>query len=238
MPGTNVAIHSKLLCFGRIEGGLEAVYKAIREIIGKSATIVVPAYTLKMSADEPFDPLVTKPQSMGSLSDYFFRRKTIVRTVTPLHSHFIDGPLQKTLVDANKNIAMGPQSFFQIMQDEGFKLLLLGCSFQEGATFIHHVEACVGVYYREWITLKKLVKHPDGIPIGFDLKYYARKNDCDLQTNFNVIQDRLTLLGVCKKVSFNFCHSYFMDMQDVKVTVQEALKSNPTILMANEYDRT
>lgn len=234
--GMNVSIHSKLICFGRIEGGVEALHNVIREIIGENATIVVPAYTLNHSSDEIFNPEVTRPQSMGSLSDYFFNSGNFCRTVTPLHSHFIDGPLQKKIMNADQNISMGPGSIFQVMLDEGFKLLLLGCSFQEGATFIHHVEACIGVAYREWINLKRIVAHPNQTPKEFNLRYYARRHNCGLQTNLDMIQNELSILGIPRKVRFNFCHSYFMDMLELKNSVEKLMSINHNILMVEKYE--
>lgn len=230
----NISIHSNLLCFGRIQGGLEGLYGAIRDVIGKKATIIVPAYTLNIPAETPFNPRTTKPQSMGSFSDYFFSRQNVVRTVTPLHSHFIDGPLKKMLLASDHHVSMGPGSIFEVMQDADFSLLLLGCSFQEGASFIHHIEACRGVCYREWVSLKRIVTHSDNKNREFNLKYYARKRDSRLKTNLEVIQDEILRLKLCTRVPFNFCSSYLMNLAELKDTVGKIMDVNPTILMEVE----
>ena len=232
--GMNVAIHSKLLCFGRIEGGIGTLYKAIREIVGENATIIVPAYTLNIASDGMFNPEVTEPQSMGGLSNYLFNKGKFCRTLNPLHSHFIDGPLRKRMMNADQNISMGPGSIFQVMQDEGFKLLLLGCSFQEGATFIHHIEACKGVPYREWINLKRTVTLPNQTPKEVNIRYYARRQNCGLQTNLDAIQDKLLTLNALRKVRFNFCDSYFMDMLELVNAVEKLMVANHNILMVEK----
>ena len=41
------------------------------------------------------------------------------------------------------------------MKKNNFKLILLGCEPNQGATYLHHLEAIYGVPYRKWITIKK-----------------------------------------------------------------------------------
>jgi aminoglycoside N3'-acetyltransferase len=232
--GMNIAIHSNMVSFGRLEGGLDSAYSVIRRMIGESATVVVPTYTPKLSPDSAFNPDKTLPQSMGVLSNFMMHRERSVRTVTPIHSHAIEGPLKRKLCAADHNISMGPGSIFQAMQDEGFYLLLLGSNFQQGATFVHHVEACTGVYYREWLELKRKVVQADGAVKDFKLRYYGRNQESGLKTNLNLLQNKLEASGFCTKVSIKQSASYLMNLLDLFDVTQQLIISQPNIMMVPE----
>jgi aminoglycoside 3-N-acetyltransferase len=44
--GDHVTVHSRLLSFGYIDGGVASVFEMLREVVGPQGTIVVPTYTL------------------------------------------------------------------------------------------------------------------------------------------------------------------------------------------------
>ena len=44
--GDHLTVHSRLLSFGYIDGGVATVFETLREVVGPRGTIVVPTYTL------------------------------------------------------------------------------------------------------------------------------------------------------------------------------------------------
>ena len=232
----NVAIHSNMISFGHIEGCLDGVYASIRGIIGDQATIVVPTYTSGLAPDQPFDPLRTPAQAMGVFTNYIMQGKASVRTMSPLHSHTIEGPLQHKLLAADPNQSMGSGSIFQVMQEEKFNLLLLGCSFQKGATFLHHVEACTGVPYRKWLDLERKVVRLNGSIKDVTVRYYGRKKNTGLKTDLNLIERTLQASGICTTVPIHRAASHRMDIAELFDSVQRILVSQPNIMMVSNKD--
>jgi len=173
--GANLAVHSRLLSFGRIDGGAGAVYDALRDAVGPDGTLVFPTYTLNLDTKTPYDPATSPPHNVGSLSDYARRAPGVRRTLCPLHSHAVIGAKAELIMGADPTRSIGPESSFDVMHQAGFQLLLLGCTFHEGATFVHHVEAIVGVPYREWVELDRQVVMPDGTLRPTRCHYYGRR---------------------------------------------------------------
>lgn len=175
--GAKLAVHSRLLSFGRIEGGVEMVFAALRDAVGPSGTLVFPTYTLHLDAASTYDPMRTPSRNAGALSEYARQRPEARRTLCPLHSHAVAGEAAEVVLAADPSRSLGPGSSFEVMAAAGFELLLLGCPFHLGATFVHHVEAMVGVPYREWVTLDRQVVMPDGDTQRMCCPYYGRRRD-------------------------------------------------------------
>ena len=76
--------------------------------------------------------------------------------------------------------------------------MLLGCTFLQGGTYLHHLEAIANVPYRKWIKVKKkLLKNNKNEIIFVD--YFARKND-EYISNFNSVFQRLRKLNLSIKI--------------------------------------
>lgn len=227
----NITIHSNMLSFGHIEDGLDGVYNTIRNIIGTKGTIVVPTYTTSLKPNQVYDPLKTTPQTMGVFSNYIMHKQSSARTSNPVHSHAIEGPLKNVLLATRPDLSIGPGSIFEKLQEEGFYLLLLGCSFQQGATFLHHVEACNEVFYRTWIDLERKIVQLDGSIKKLKVKYYGRKNNISLKTNFEKIENLLQISGVCHTKKIRQTYSHMINLSDLFHSTKEILSSNPNILI-------
>lgn len=173
--GANLAVHSRLLSFGRVDGGAGALYDALRDAVGPNGTLVFPTYTLNLDAKTPYDPATTPSHNVGSLSEYARCVPGARRTLCPLHSHVVIGAKAELLMGADPARSIGPGSSFEVMHKVGFQSLLLGCTFHEGATFVHHVEAMVGVPYREWVEFDRQVVMPDGALRAMRCRYYGRR---------------------------------------------------------------
>lgn len=169
--GQAVAVHSKLSSYGRIDGGAEAVYDALRRVLGPDGTLVFPAYTLNLNADDLYDPVNTPTHGMGVLSEYVRTLQEARRSNCPMHGHLAIGSLAESVMQADPRRPLGQGSEFSVMLENDFQLLLLGCNFQESVTFVHHVEAVVGVPYRSWLELPRQRVDYDGSRVAM-ICYY------------------------------------------------------------------
>lgn len=92
--GQSMAVHSKLN-FGRIKGKAETVYRALRNIVGPSGTLVFPAYTLNLWPDDVYDPIETPSYAMEALSEYVRTLPDVTRSDCPMHRHIGIGHLEE-----------------------------------------------------------------------------------------------------------------------------------------------
>jgi len=177
--GDRICVHSRLISFGYFETGVEGILNALLDAIGPRGTIAVPTFTLNIRENDIFNPATTPPNRVGALSDHIWYRGDSVRSTCPVHSYAALGLDASLMHETNPCQSLGPESTFDIMQRKGFSLLLLGCTYTEGATFVHHVEAEVGVPYREWLDLPRQIQFGNDPVQNITVRYYARARHLD-----------------------------------------------------------
>ena len=116
----------------------------------------------------------------------------------------------KCLLKTKSSISLGYKSDFYYLLSKNFNLLLLGCKASEGATYLHHLEALVGVPYRKWIKIKFKTKKNRKINYQY-LNYYARKNSNYIENFdkfFSKINKKLQIANLDLFKQFNFKKSH------------------------------
>ena len=230
----HVAVHSRLLTFGRIEGGAAAVFEALRGKVGEEGTLVFPTYTLNLGSDDVYDRRSTPSFAMGALSEFSRKQPGVQRTDCPMHGHTATGAEASTVLGADHLQSMGPGSAFEAMRRKGFHLLLLGCSFHEGATFVHHAEAMHGVPYREWLALPRSICREDGSVHKVTCRYYGRKPDIPWTTDLRHIEESVSRDGLGARLNIRGRTSYLMPLTELEDYVSKLLDQQPYALMRRE----
>lgn len=223
--GQNVVCHSALFSFGRCSA--EDALKALVTVVGENATIAAPAYHFEKT---PFDVLNPNFSGVGRLSEILFEMEGSVRSKCPVHSHVALGPKSRGLLENNPEYSFGHQSDFDWFLNNNFDLILLGCSFSRGATFLHHIEALMNVPYRKWVLSPKKCLIAGETKV-MDFNYFARI-DSSFNENFDIIpkvmKDGLkivqTPLGRSYRVSLRQLSDFVMD--NVKVDPYFLVKKN------------
>ncbi|MBM3506209.1 MAG: AAC(3) family N-acetyltransferase [Alphaproteobacteria bacterium] len=218
----HLAVHSRLLTFGRVAGGVATVFDVLKDAVGESGTLVFPTYTTRLGPDEAFDPMTTPSQMMGALPEYARRQPGVGRSSCPMHSHAAVGARARVVLEADETVSLGAGSSFEAMSGAGFQVLLLGCSFQEGATFVHHVEALVGVPYRRWLALPRKVRGGDGTVRDLTLRYYGRNDDAPAN-DFTPVERRAEAEGGARRVAVNARSSFLFACTSVERLVRSML---------------
>lgn len=175
-PGLDLVVHTSLMAFGRLVGGPETVYRALRAVVGDEATLVVPTYTFQCSPETPYDPAVTPGHNVGVFSEYVRQRPGVRRSLSPIHNHAAEGPKAHLLDATPPTTSLGAESDFERLHQAGFEVLLLGVGWTRGCTFLHHMEAVAEVPYRTWLELDRVVVI-DGEPQPVKTRYFARAED-------------------------------------------------------------
>ena len=152
-----IIVHADLSRFGIINKNLPGlVLRALKNLVGKSGSIIMPAYTSGMPKNYIYNiKEFEKNLNISILSKEFFRTQKVYRSSNPLHNHIGIGNDTDFLLYSDTNSSYGRNSDFCYMYKKNFKLILLGCTPQQGATYLHHLEALVGVPYRKWIKIEK-----------------------------------------------------------------------------------
>ena len=154
----NILVYSKISSFGISKKNFpKFLLSCLIERVGKDGSIVMPLYTFGKKNNTYDKNIIYKNSMTGLLNIEFFKKKGIVRSNCPIHSHIGLGKNINFLNNSNAKYSFGNKSDFYYFYKRNFKLILLGCSPQEGATYLHHLEALKKVNYRKWIKIKKMV---------------------------------------------------------------------------------
>jgi len=227
--GDDIIVHSALINFGVIDGGVKTVYQAIRNIIGQQATIVVPTYMLGAAPNETYDPDNSPSMACGSFSEYVRKKRGSIRSLCPLHNHTAIGPKAELLRQINGEISLGRGSDFDILHKENFLTLLLGCPFKDGATFIMHLEAVALVPFRSWVSLSRKVIMPDGTISLNKCAYYQRNKG--VVENLAPVKVILEDKGYIKSAQIHNAKSYLISKKAYRKTL-EAFRFDPNLTLS------
>ena len=169
--GRDLILHSSMRKVGFIEGGAEVFIAALQEAIGPQATLLMPAYPLKVPPVEhmrdpaPFD-LSADRSYMGRITDTFRQLPGALRSAHPTHSVAALGPdaAAYTATHHHSLSPCGPGSPFRRLSEQGGQILAVGIGI--GKITSHHTiedlveDFPIAVYLPELFT--KTVIFPDG----------------------------------------------------------------------------
>ena len=226
--GDAVVVHSRLIAFGLIEGGPAALGDLLRRRVGQDGSVVVPCYTF--DAAVAYDPGSRPGEGTGALSEYVRQQPDALRSRCPIHNHAGIGPAAAVLRQSDPACSLGPGSDFELLHRQGFTLLLLGCGFNEGCTYLHHLEAVMEVPYRRWITLERQVMDEAREPRVQPCRYFARARD-DLISDFAPVERRMAEAGLLRSAPCPFGQSHACRLEDLHRTGIRMLTDDPYALV-------
>jgi len=142
--GQDLLVHSSLSQIGLVDGGADAVVDALLQAIGKSGTLLMPAYAMMgsmletMKSSCPFNVAET-PSTMGKITEALRLRPGSIRSAHPTHSVVAWGPRAAMYVERHhlSRFPFGPQSPFWLLADYGGAILCLGTGIAKVTS--HHV---------------------------------------------------------------------------------------------------
>ena len=233
--GDDVILHSKLTSFALVPGGASSAYNGLREVVGNTATIVVPTYCFQLSEDDVYDPQATPSQNMGVISEYVRKLPNAVRSACPIHNHSAIGDKAAELSEIEGNVSFGPKSDFSWLSSHDFKLVLLGCGFIEAGTQVFHAMANIGVPYRGWHHLHRKRQNKNGYIEKVDVRYYAR-NSGEFE-NIKIPEQILSGKNQMTTVKAPAGFSHMMKLHDYRMVCDTLLKENPnSFLMDSSHE--
>ncbi len=145
--GRMVMVHSGLLKFGILEGGVAGVLEVLLDHLGQDGTLVMPAFSLEYGATRVWNYHET-PSDAGALTEYFRKQTGTIRTLHPFHSVSVFGKEQDAFRQCKNLSSFGPGSPFDVLIQGDAVNLSLGTEFEGGASYLHHAEEEAQVPYR------------------------------------------------------------------------------------------
>lgn len=142
--GSVLCLHASLSAFGYVRGGTDALLDALLDVLGPSGTLCMPAHSLSVLGQEPYDP-ARSPSLVGAVSECFRQRPGALRSAHPTHSVAAFGPAAEALTSLPRpDLApMAREGFWGKLVEAGGDVLLL-CPVRS-ATIFHAGENWTGV---------------------------------------------------------------------------------------------
>ena len=234
--GDNICVHSKLWSFGKCRNGAKSFYDALQRAVGEKGSLIFPSFTFDTTSKNIFSVDETKPQGMGSLSNFVWNLKKKFRSPCPIHSHMGVGPKSIFLKDISGLSSIGKESDFELFLKYDFKLLMLGLGFTEGASYMHYVEYCAKVPYRQPLSLPRRVKYNNKDEVrNVDIYYYGRPDKEYLNEgenrpyleNYDVVEYKMLEEGKINQIKTSFGRSSYCTVANAHESAMKMVKIDP-----------
>lgn len=168
-----VIVHSSLVKFGLLEGGVAGLLDLLRDCLGPRATLVMPAFTLSFGRTRKWSSATSKSEA-GAFTEFFRTRPGVGRSLHPFHSVCASGPEAERILSGHCATSFGPGSAFDRLHDLDAINLSIGTEFVGGATFLHMGEERARVPYRATKPFPGEVIDAAGQTVERDFAMYAR----------------------------------------------------------------
>jgi aminoglycoside 3-N-acetyltransferase len=234
-PGDNIVVHSSLRSLGYVEGGAEAVIRALREAISPGGTLMMPTFTFSLAIWKmpPFERDLS-PSRVGKITEVFRLTPGTLRSEHPTHSVAASGPLAAELIAGHlDSTPLGRGSPFDKLRLRGGTILMLGTR-QDTNSSLHLCEVLADVPYIH-------IAFTPGRDYEFaqvrersgrirEIKLYELPG---CSHAFVRAEDYLRERGALRDVEICGAASQILDMQALAEALIEKLKQEPTTLLCD-----
>jgi aminoglycoside 3-N-acetyltransferase len=226
-----VMVHSSLSACGYVPGGAAAVIDALRTWCAGS-TLAMPTHTYCYPASDgsvsAFDPTST-PSVVGAITDAFWRRPGVVRSLHPTHSLAADGSMAAELIAEHEqcNTPCGSGTPYHRLVQWDAAVLMFGVRL-DCYTLFHTAEDAANVpYLYENKPYVLQVREPTGEVRDFPL----RRQDMKVPRRFVEMDKWLENRGLCQRWRCGRGELLWVPhTAAVHATLCEALQSDPWLL--------
>ena len=226
--GDILLVHSSLRTLGKVEGGAAGVLEALKEVLGKDGTLVMPSFQsgseyIFASRGICFDVKNT-PAECGYLTEYFRQQEDTLRSLSSTHSMAAWGKHAGELLQDHEKclVTTGWGSPFEKLIDLGGKILMLGAA-RGSNTTMHHLENTGGAPTLCAIKFETFVITESGEKICTHIHPHMP----GLYRDYGKAIDLLEQIGGLSagKVGNALCELY--DAQKLRTVVYGELRKNP-----------
>ena len=224
--GDTLLVHASLSSLGYVVGGAEALFLALRDVIGEQGTIVVPSQTVEISdpASWQYPPVpeewhdvirdampayskeLSYSKAMGAFSQFIGILLDSIRSNHPMYSFTAIGKKASEIIGQDSfDFPFGDKSPLGRMYSIGAKVLMIGTDFETN-TSIHLAENRLN---RAVIQESSKILTKDGE------KWISFKNiELDLYDDYLEIQNRFMENHLVAHTTINEGTVYLFDMKE------------------------
>lgn len=237
--GDVIFTHSNLGFFGHLMGAetkgeyCERFYRAVRDAIGESGTLVVPTFTYSFTDGNRYDPAETE-SNMGMFAEYVRTHSDSVRSNDPNFSVAAIGPLAGQLTSDPPRHSFGQDSFWERFLAVNGKF----CNFNMDAasSFIHYVERCLDVPYRWDKPFAGVIVHEETEEPRVFYHYVRALDEPSHEPDFAALDNRARTEGVVEQVNLGKGQVVCITAQDTYDVAERAYLEDQSFLIEGGPD--
>ena len=224
--GDTLLVHASLSSLGYVVGGAEALFLALRDVIGEQGTIVVPSQTVEISdpvcwqyppvpeewhdvirsSMPAYSKVLSYSKAMGAFSQFIGILPDSIRSNHPMYSSTAIGEKASEIIGQDFfDFPFGDKSPLGRMYSISAKVLMIGTDFETN-TSLHLAENRLN---REVIHEKSKILTKDGE------KWILFKNiELDIYDDYLEVQKNFMEQYTVNHISINESNVYLFDMKE------------------------
>lgn len=228
--GDDLCVQSSYNGINGVEGGIVGIIDALKECVGKSGSIIMPAYNFnEWTKDHYFDHKETC-SSVGNISEIFRMSDGVRRTKHPIHSLSVWGVLQDELCEIDSRDSFGVESVFAALLSHNIIYSTLGLGTEMPFLSCHFTETSLGVPYRQNKNFSGLYVGENGETSVETYGFYVKKKQY-INVKSPIYQTHVWLneIGIFKGYEFSGCSFYHGRAKDYENGLKKLIYDNPRI---------
>ena len=203
------------------------VIDELKRLVGEEGNLLFPTFNWDFCKGVMFDYNST-PSKTGSLSKAALNREEFIRTRHPLYSFAVWGRNAQDFYNIDVPNSFGKGTIFEMMDSLDAKALVIGIPALSGLTYIHHIEAMVGVPYRYEKSFTGDYKDREGNVRQASYTMYVRDLDMDPRhiNGFEPLEKIMLDKGIIRQINFGECPISSMTVKDTFEPVKDDILNN------------
>jgi aminoglycoside N3'-acetyltransferase len=146
--GDTLVVQSSYKGTGGVEGGVPALVEALKEVVGATGTLIMPAYNFTSWTEQHYFDSRETPAKIGAVTEVFRLSAGVRRSRHPIHSLCVYGRLRDELCEMDYADSFGPDSVFSRLLDMNVLYTTLGTRTEMPFLPCHYPETLLKVPYR------------------------------------------------------------------------------------------
>lgn len=226
-PSDTIMMHSSMKAIGDVEGGANTVLDALSEYLAEGL-LVLPQHTFNtIDADNPkFYVAETQPH-IGILTELFFERPEVKRSLHPTHSvGAIGADAEEFVADHEHCETPAPKGspYWKLLERKA-KILLVGVDLIRN-TYIHGIEEWVDIPDRLTDEQQNLITV---LPDGTEIPVPSHRHIGSISRHYWKVEEILAKKGAIEYAKFGDADVLVCDAERLNHYIQQMLRIEPTI---------
>ncbi len=226
MPSETLLVHSSMKSIGEVDGGADTVLDVLMDYFREDGLLVFPTLTYRLNRSNPVFRVNGTFSQVGVLSDLFWRRPGVLRSLHPTHSVAAWGRDAKEFVAGHEKFSTpcAKGSPWGRLAERGAKILFIGTRTIECNTFLHGVEEWFGVPGMLTESFEQLISIDSS---GAEHAVPSRRHVGNHSAYYGKMQPLFESGGVLKHVKFGDAACFLLESAGAESITMKCLRKDP-----------